>query len=245
MPLWEASGPGKSRSAKIPFLFTEAGIRPAFPLEKFPMSEEKAKTPAAPTAADPLKKALSLVGAAGLITFPIWTYFGLPVTEISSIAIALIVAAFLRILWKPTPLTAFITMFSAVIGIAAAVLQSVQVLKMWPLGLCVLVLLALAAGFGKDDGMVTRAVAGKNEVDAPIRAYSRALSIVWICLFFMIGAVAALTCFWGNMKSWVFWNGAMAWVLVFLFWGTERVARAFILKDLRRQAAAKGTPANK
>ncbi len=193
---------------------------------------------ASSTASNPAKKAASLLGTALLVTFPLWTYFGLPLTSVASLSIALIMAAFLRIIDRPTPFTAFITMYSAIVGVAAALMNNVIALKFWPFGLCVLILLSLFVGHGKENGMVCRSVIGKGEADAPVLAYSRALSIVWICFFLMIGAVAALTCFWGNMKSWVFWNGAMAWVLGFLFWGMERLARGFILKDLRKQAAA-------
>ena len=201
------------------------------------MSQTPEANPSMPST--PIRKAASLLGAALLATFPIWAYFGLPVASIASISIALIVAAFLRILDKPSPLTAFITMYSAIIGIAAALLNSVTALKFWPFGLCLLLILAILAGHGKADGMICKAVAGKAPADAAVLAYSKALSIVCICFLFMIGAVAALTCFWGNMKSWVFWNGGMAWAIGLVFWGMERMARGFILKDLRRQMEAK------
>lgn len=184
------------------------------------------------------KRIAFIIGTALLASYPIWTYFGLPRVDLAVLALALILAAFLRILDHPSALTAFITMYSAVIGIAAAVLQSVTVLKFWPVGLYILVFIALFIGLGHDDGMVCRAVSKGKAPDDPVRAYSRALSIVWMCFFALIGAVGTLTCFWGNMKSWVFWNGLMSWALGFIFWGTEKLARNFILKDLRRQADA-------
>ncbi|MCG5031367.1 hypothetical protein MAF45_07930 [Mesosutterella sp. OilRF-GAM-744-9] len=173
-----------------------------------------------------------------MATYPIWTYFSLPRSDIAVIAVGLIIAAFLRILDLPSVLTAFITMYSALIGIAAAVTQSVTVLKFWPVGVYILVFIALFIGLGHDDGMVCKAISKGKAPDDPLRAYSRALSIVWMCFFALIGAVGALTCFWGNMKSWVFWNGLMSWALGLIFWVTEKLARNFILKDLRRQAEA-------
>ena len=85
--------------------------------------------------------------------------------------------------------------------------------------------------------MVAKAVAGPEGAKTdPQRVYARSLSYVWIVLFVLLGAVAALTCFWGNLKSWAFWNGGVAWFVILIFYGTERAARGFILRDLERQA---------
>ena len=167
------------------------------------------------TAARPVKntdtlprRIASWLGLLLLIAFPGVTYFIEPRFGVAASACLLILATLLRILYK-----------------------------FWPVLAVILVILALFIGLGKDDGMVAKAVAGPEGAKTdPQRVYARSLSYVWIVLCVLLGAVAALTCFWGNLKSWAFWNGGVAWFVILIFYGTERAARGFILRDLERQA---------
>ena len=196
------------------------------------------------TAARPVKntdtlprRIASWLGLLLLIAFPGVTYFIEPRFGVAASACLLILATLLRILYKPNALTGIMAMVTAILGILVAPSQSLLMLKFWPVLAVILVIFALFIGLGKDDGMVAKAVAGPEGAKTdPQRVYARSLSYVWIVLFVLLGAVAALTCFWGNLKSWAFWNGGVAWFVILIFYGTERAARGFILRDLERQA---------
>lgn len=189
----------------------------------------------------PLFLAVSVLGGVQLATFPIWGYFTIPSNDIGITACMLIVSAFMQSLYRPGVFRALIAGISVIIGVLAALGQNIVFLKFWPIAMILLVLLFLFIGMGKDSGGVAKMVAKTSgSLGTPERAYSKGLSQVLFVLFMLLGVVSSLTCFWGNLRSWSFWNGGAVWVIIILFGLSERLARSLILKDLKRQAGEKG-----
>ena len=205
-------------------------------------------TPTEPTvqvrAQSPAKQAffriLSWMGNIVLALLPAWCWFVIPEYGYQVVGLIMILAAFFRLCHRPGLVDAVLSIAAVVLAIPTIFLQQELCVRVWPVLLLVLLVGALFVGIGNDRGFVcARFSESYGPLDATGRAYCRVLSIVWMGFLIVCTLVAALTAFWGNLRSWSMWNGCIFWVIGLIFYGSERLARKFILADLKRQAAAK------
>ena len=187
-----------------------------------------------------LFRGLAWIGNVTLALLPAWCWFVLPKYGCQAVGLIMMLAAFFRLCHRPGGLDALLSVLAVALAIPTIFMEQEIFFRAWPLVLIVAVICALIHGAGNDSGFVcSRFAQGYGELDAPARAYCRVLSVVWIGFLVICAMVAALTAFWGNLRSWSMWNGCIFWVVALIFYGTERLARKFIIADLKRQAAAR------
>lgn len=170
------------------------------------------------------------------ISYPFFVYWGLNNFDISIIAIGGIlvtIAQFsLRSLEAKKNFKTFLPLTVALVAtyIAAYLLKSSAYMKFTPVLISANLLILFVSSLIKPPSMVER-FAKIRFKDLPPEAtpYCRNVTIIWILFFIVNGSIAFWTVF-QDMKTWTFYNGFLAYILMGAIFGGEFLYRTIFIK---------------
>lgn len=101
------------------------------------------------------------------------------------------------------------------LSLAAYLGNDERVLRLWPVGINLSLLLIFVASLLKPPSMIER-FARLLHPDLPPEGvrYTRRVTQIWCAFFVLNGTIAAVTAFGATRETWVLYNGFIAYVLV-------------------------------
>jgi len=180
-----------------------------------------------------------LVGVVG-VSYPFAVYFGLQVLPPLAIGLTLMgflcFRLFLQRHEKDRPIE-FIALFMSVVLVGILLLfDSILALKSYPITIS----LSLAAVFGYSmihPPCAIERIARLMEPNLNDKgvAYTRKVTLVWICFFLLNASVSLYTALWGDLEVWTFYNGFLSYLFIGVIFGVEFIVRQFVKKQHRSE----------
>lgn len=160
------------------------------------------------------------------LAYPFLVYSALGHFEPRWMAMILFVFAILRALGSRQPVWWVAAAGTGVLALVATVFNQAVPLKLYP-ALVNLVMLGVFFGSLRFPPTVVERLARLQEPDLPQAAvrYTRRVTQVW-CVFFVInGSLAIATALWTSDRTWVFYNGFLAYVMMAILFAGEWLVR--------------------
>lgn len=179
----------------------------------------------------------SMLVVAGLAAYPLVVYFGLRRVGVTWIAAVLLVLCVARLIVgvrrdtsAPMRVGALIVCVGGILLAAASVVrQSPDAMLFYPVLVNAVLLAVFAGSFLFPPTIVERFARLTGEVlSVNAIAYTRKVTLLWAAFFMMNGAVALYTAVYAPMETWALYNGFIAYVLIGIMLGGERVVRTLV-----------------
>jgi uncharacterized membrane protein len=107
---------------------------------------------------------------------------------------------------------------------------SAGLLKLYPVLISLAFLIIFGGSLLRPPTIIERFAAGSGVViSAPIRRYTRQVTIVWCVFFVMNSAVSFFIGLYGSMDTWLFYNGFLSYLLMGSLLGGEFLFRRRIV----------------
>jgi len=167
-----------------------------------------------------------------MVVYPILVYFGLAYLRPSFFGIALLVVALLRMRGIPSSqrrelLIPLLLLMIYSVGIALS--NSELLLRTYPVLMSLTVFYLFAKTLWRPPTMIELLAAMRGVEISPegLGGYVQRLTLVW-CVFLAINAsVAAYTAIYSSLKTWAFYNGFLAYILMGALLLGEMIFRRF------------------
>ena len=167
-----------------------------------------------------------------MVVYPVLVYFGLAYLRPGFFGIALLVLALLRMRsisssqrreWL-IPLL-LLTIYS--VGIALS--NSELLLRTYPVLMSLTVLYLFAKTLWQPPSMIERLAAMRGVEISPegLHGYVQRLTLIWCVFLAMNAGVAAYTAIYSSLKTWAFYNGFLAYILMGILLIGEMIFRRF------------------
>lgn len=179
----------------------------------------------------------SMLVVAGLAAYPLLVYFGLRRVGVTWIAAGLLILCVARLIVssrrdRSAPMRGGILVVCAggiLLAAASVVRQSPDAMLLYPVLVNVALLAVFAGSLLFPPPIVERIarLAGET-LSVHAIAYTRKVTLLWAAFFMMNGAVALYTAVYTSMETWALYNGFIAYVLIGMLLGGERIVRALV-----------------
>eukprot|EP00906_Rhabdomonas_costata_P019811 RCo028830 len=180
---------------------------------------------------------INFVSFSVLLTWPLIIWHGLANWRAEWVLILLATAFLLRFLVLKKQLGVLaatgkkIAFFGIALCLFSGILREYHLLLYYPVVINALLFTLFYSSLSEPVSLVERlARLQEPELSAAGVKYTRRVTQVW-CVFFIVnGAIAFLTCIYGDMTIWAAYNGMISYVLMGTLMGTEWLVRQRIKK---------------
>ncbi len=178
----------------------------------------------------------SRVITALLILYPGLVYLGLTYSRVSAVAVLLIVVSIGRLILSSQirPLgssTSWISAGGIVLAGTVLLRGSAQAMLFYPTFVNLVLLTLFVHSLYSPPAVITvLARVREPELSATAIRYTRRVTVVWSLFFLLNGSIALYTALWTTAETWALYNGLIAYMLVGVLIGGERLVRARMIE---------------
>jgi len=188
----------------------------------------------------PKFKPLTILVVVVGVSYPFAVYFGLQVLPPLAIGLTLMGFLCLRLFLQRNEKDRRIEVIALFMSVALVgfllLFDSLLALKSYPITIS----LSLAAVFGYSmihPPCAIERIARMMEPNLNDKgvAYTRKVTIVWICFFILNACISLWTALWGDLEVWTFYNGFLSYLFIGVTFGIEFIVRQFVKKQHRTE----------
>ena len=177
-----------------------------------------------------LKKIYSILFALLFLAYPALVYFGTLHFSPRIVSLTIILCLILRLFSSSRNRLAKIVLPATLVGLSlcvvSALLDNEVYMQYLPVIYSVLFFLAFGSTLLRPPSMIevfARSVApslSPKEV-----SYCKTITFIWVLFFVINGLISAITVYFATFKFWVYYNGFIAYILMFLIFVSEFLYR--------------------
>ena len=192
-----------------------------------------------------MRRFIHTAAIAAAVLYPFLVFLGLRHWGLSVLAPLLLFLFLLRFFQSPLSRRAFsdtANRWFACVGIALVLLSWLMKQSSWLLYYPVFMSFALLSVFAfsllKGPSVIER-IARLSDPDLPPEAvvYTRKVTFVWVCFFFLNALVSLATILSGSMRAWTLYNGALSYGFMGCLLAGEYLLRRRIRRNLKGHMA--------